>query len=189
MTRRCSMSGCVRRHHARDLCGAHYKSAREELRIDVRPPVGPFWAAVDQSGGTDTCWVWTRGRHTFGHGHFYCAGKNLKAHRVAWQLTNGPIPDGLFVLHHCDNPPCCNPAHLFLGTQLDNMRDRNRKGRANIKRGLAHPGAKLSAFDVEAIFILADQGWRFADIARVIAVSIGTICAVVGGKRYAEVPA
>jgi len=91
-----------------------------------------FWSKVDRSGGPDACWPWTAAR--FGpesYGAFWKAGKgtNEGAHRRAWEAANGPIPDDLCVLHRCDNRPCCNPAHLFLGTYLDNVRDMIAKGR------------------------------------------------------------
>lgn len=71
-----------------------------------------------------------------------------KAHRVAWDLTYGPIPDGMLVLHRCDNPSCVRPDHLFLGTQTDNMLDRKAKGRGNHRRGSRHGRAKLTEAQV-----------------------------------------
>ena len=84
-----------------------------------------FWEKVDKhaEGG---CWVWTGTRQVFGYG---ISLRYRLAHRVSWEIANGPIPDGLWVLHRCDNPPCVNPAHLFLGTQTENMRDMTAKGR------------------------------------------------------------
>jgi hypothetical protein len=87
-----------------------------------------FWTAVDQSGGSDACWPWQRHRNPEGYGVTKLAGFR-RAHRLAWCLTNGPIPDGMLVCHTCDNPPCCNPAHLFLGTESDNRQDMLAKGR------------------------------------------------------------
>lgn len=69
------------------------------------------------------CWVWTGHTVPFGYGTLRAEGKLHPTHRLAWELTHGPIPDGLCVLHRCDNPPCCNPSHLFLGTHSDNMKD------------------------------------------------------------------
>ena len=85
-----------------------------------------FWSKVHVTNG---CWLWTRCRRKDGYGKLGLFGEIVYAHRVAWLLTNGPIPKGLCVLHHCDNPPCCNPDHLFLGTRADNATDRDTKGR------------------------------------------------------------
>jgi hypothetical protein len=88
-----------------------------------------FWARVDSSQ-PDGCWIWKGRRTTRGYGTVNAGlGKNLAAHRASWQIHNGPIPDGLWVLHHCDNPSCVRPDHLFLGTHDDNMRDMALKGR------------------------------------------------------------
>lgn len=78
-----------------------------------------FWTKVQRG---DDCWPYGAGA---GYGKF----RGMPAHRAAWILTNGRVPPGLFVLHHCDNPPCVRPDHLFLGTQTDNMRDASQKGR------------------------------------------------------------
>jgi hypothetical protein len=93
-----------------------------------------FWSKVDKSGGPDACWPWTARRYPGGYGQFSACrnGKKscLKAHRVAYTLSRGPIPPGHLVRHYeCDYPPCCNPAHLRSGTHLDNSTDMHQKGR------------------------------------------------------------
>lgn len=85
-----------------------------------------FWSKVEK---TETCWLWTGGVYGGGYGRVRRGNKESPAHRVAYELTNGPIQDGLQACHHCDNKLCVNPAHIFLGTQKDNMQDCAKKGR------------------------------------------------------------
>ena len=111
---------------ATGMCRSCTTSSRPRAPLDER-----FWAKVDRAS-SDACWPWLATHGRFGYGEFKVggrSGRSVKAHRVAWELTHGPISDGLFVLHRCDNPPCCNPGHLFLGTHADNMRDMAQKGR------------------------------------------------------------
>jgi len=94
-----------------------------------------LWSRVDRSGD---CWVWTGQRLPAGYGQLRCGGRRrIYTHRLAWTLAYGEIPAGLFVLHRCDNPPCCNPAHLWLGDAGDNIRDcfaKNRNGASTRRR-------------------------------------------------------
>src|SRR5437868_10934090 len=103
----------------------------------------------------DDCWISTAGKQPGRRGRYVGTFKyeqrDRLAHRVAYELQYGPIPDGLSVLHHCDVPLCCNPAHLFLGTQADNMADMARKGRSSDQRGEANTNRKLTAAQVAEI--------------------------------------
>lgn len=108
------------------------------MKIDPNSPAFPadrFWAKVDRSGGPDACWNWTASLGTKGYGHIKVGGKMLRSHRLSWEIRNGPIPNGLRVCHSCDNRRCCNPSHLWLGTDADNIRDRDAKGRQTTPRG------------------------------------------------------
>lgn len=108
-----------------------------------------FWDCVSKGDG---CWVWRRGAGSHGYGQFYFEpGKPRLAHRVAWELENGPIPTGMQVLHKCDNKKCVRPDHLFIGTQLDNMRDMIAKGRRATNICLNPKNKKLFADDIADI--------------------------------------
>jgi hypothetical protein len=95
-------------------------------------PEERFWAKVDKSAGPNGCWPWLGAvsRQNCGYGRLRFKGRMVAAHRLSWQLTQGPIPRGLHVLHLCDESGCVNSRHLFLGTQCDNNRDMANKGRA-----------------------------------------------------------
>lgn len=82
----------------------------------------------------DDCWEWLHGRLPKGYGKIRVNGRDWLAHRLIWTITRGQIPQGMEILHKCDNPSCCNPNHLFLGTQQDNVNDMFAKGRENIVR-------------------------------------------------------
>lgn len=109
------------------------------------PMVERFWGKVRKSDG---CWVWTGTRNKAGYGVMYPNGKPKRelTHRISWWLSNGPIQEGLLVLHQCDNPPCVRPSHLFLGTHADNVHDCIRKGRAvrYERTGEKNPRANMS---------------------------------------------
>jgi hypothetical protein len=106
-----------------------------------------FWSKVDRRSDDD-CWPWIASvrRKDEGYGAFYFNGRHHPAPRIAWMLTHQPVPAGMVVCHRCDNPRCCNPAHLFIGTPRDNDADRVAKQRQ--ARGSRNGFAKLTEFDV-----------------------------------------
>jgi hypothetical protein len=112
-----------------------------------------LWEKADRSGGPDSCWLWQKFRTKLGYGTFCDGdGKTVWAHRAAWIITHGPIPEGLEVCHNCpggDNPSCINPAHMFLGTRRENALDALAKGRT--ARGSRSGGAKLTEGQVITI--------------------------------------
>lgn len=118
-----------------------------------------FWSHVDRSGGLNSCWVWMACRDSCGYGMFGVARKTIKTHVIAFFLTYGFTK--LCVLHNCpggDNPACCNPRHLWKGTQKQNCMDREAKGRGNHAYGERHGKAKLNTVQVRVIRSLYAKG-------------------------------
>jgi hypothetical protein len=158
------------------------------VRRRIEPLVVRFWEKVDRSGGSDACWPWVASCDAKGYGHIGIAGKTVRASRVAWELSNGPVPDGLFVLHNCpdgDNPTCVNPAHLWLGTHQDNMRDRERKGRT--ARGERGWRARLTAAQVREIRRRRALGESETALAIAYGVHSGHIHLIVRRLRWRHV--
>lgn len=149
-----------------------------ESRGDGKVKPQNFWTKVSVS--ENGCWQWTGCRFATGYAQFH----NKRAHRVSWVLERGRIPDGLFVLHHCDNKLCVRPDHLFLGTQLDNIKDMFSKGRENKAKGENHGHAKLSESLVKGI--RASCGTH-QEIANRHNVSRSTISLIKSGARWNHV--
>lgn len=162
-------------------------------------PLAPrFWSKVARSDDPDACWEWQRSCYPDGYGQFKIAGRNCRAPRVAYTLARGPIPDGLQVLHTCDNPLCCNPAHLFLGTVQDNVDDKIAKGRdargdrnggrtrpERVRRGELNGRAKLTAAQVREIRErVAAGGVTRADLAAEYGVTDSLVSMIARGEIW-----
>ena len=141
-----------------------------------------FWGRVE-IGKDDECWLWKSALQGNGYGHMRYRGKFLMAHRTAWVLAHGLIPEGMYVCHHCDNRACVNPAHLFLGTAADNSKDMVNKGRAAHNRGGLAGAAKLTLPEVLVIR-------KSDELQRVLAdrynVSPSAISLLKSGKTWSE---
>lgn len=196
-TTRCTVDGCVGPAKKLGMCHGHYRRLR--LFGDVhrggemihRPHMrgadaARLWARVDQSGGPDACWPWVLSLSVTGYGKFNRTTNGRRqttgAHRIAWMVTYGDIPDGLFVCHHCDNRCCCNPRHLFLGTTEENMADMVAKGRS--ARGLRSSIRKLSPDDVLTIREWVATGLSDRAIAELFPVSDSAIHAIRTGRTW-----
>lgn len=158
-----------------------------------------FWSRVDCSG--DGCWEY-RNTKPGAYGSFRLGSVSYAnaAHRLAYTLTYGPIPEGLWVLHVCDNKRCCRPDHLFLGTPADNTRDMVNKGRhahgdragcrvhpERVPRGERHHNARLTEDVVREMRALRSQGWIYQAIGDHFGVNIATAYYVVNGKGWKHV--
>jgi hypothetical protein len=149
-----------------------------------------LWRRVD-IGDPEDCWPWQGFRTSLGYGQIGVGPAECgttATHRVAWEVIHGPIPEGLIIRHKCDNPPCCNPAHLEVGTAADNSRDKIERGRA--ARGSRLPHTRLSEEDV--VYIRANY-WREGirsnshELAAQFGVRREHICAIARGARRGSV--
>lgn len=164
----------------------------EDRRVRYKPAVKRsisecFWTHVDKSQGDGECWTWTAGT-VEGYGTLRYRTRKYKAHRVSYEINVGPIPDGLWVLHTCDNPICVNPRHLFLGTVQDNNRDKMQKGRHRAPKGEEHPHHILTEDKVRQIRQMWQTGnYTQIEIGHVVGMSNVTVSQVVRGDTWKHV--
>jgi len=146
-----------------------------------------FWRHVEMRR-IDDCWPWTGARYRAGYGRIRRGRVQRVAHREAFEIAFGQIvPRELMVCHRCDNPPCCNPSHLFLGTAADNNGDRKRKGRNKDQRGELHPMAKVTANDVLEMRRMRASGAMFKDIGARFGVTAQAAYFAVTGKSWSHI--
>lgn len=148
-----------------------------------------FWAKVDKSGD---CWTWNGRTDGKGYGRIgYRRQPNVGAHRVSWAMTHGGDIPAMWVLHRCDNPPCVNPAHLFLGDATDNNRDRHSKGRTRGWAGLSgtqHHAFKVTPELAASMRYMRSHGMTQQSISDLTGISRGQVSKTVSGvlPRYAK---
>ena len=153
--------------------------------------VDDFWDNVDILS-SDQCWTWNGAQDTDGYGTWTMGGRrNIKVHRMAYELSKGEIPEGLLILHTCDNPPCCNPNHLWVGTNADNMADKMAKGRGYPPphpKGEAHKDAKLTEKDVLKIRERYSRGnTTLKELAQEYNVTFGLIGHIVNRRVWKHI--
>jgi hypothetical protein len=150
-----------------------------------------FWLHVEQRG-PDECWPWIGSLTPRGYGRTSnprAYGGQQLAHRAAWEVVHGQIPARMSVCHHCDNPPCVNPDHLFLGTHADNMRDLRDKGRRRGKhRGPNHVRTHLTERDVQIIRVLCRIGYTSKEVGQRYNMSESGIQNIRKGRSWSHVP-
>lgn len=188
----CSVEGCRERARTLGFCNKH---ALRWKRTGTTAP-GPrgtgtleerFWRKVDKG---EECWLWTGNKRPNGYGAIQEGGKGtrtLSAHRLSFEMHSGPIPDGMVVMHTCDNPTCVNPAHLELGTYQDNMDDMWAKGRGRpaINRGESSGKAKLTEELVRYIRANPERGHK--DLADELGLKPNTVRGVRIGRTWRHV--
>lgn len=184
----CRIGGCENPVKSRGWCDKHY--ARWHRHGDAEywgyaPLMDRFWAKVRKG---DQCWEWEATTINRGYGIFYVSRKPVLAHRFSYELHFGPIPTGMIVCHHCDNPLCVRPDHLFAGTYSDNSWDMIAKGRHRPCRGENNPKTKLSESEVLDILTRYFTGdVTQADLARAYSIGPSAIFGIVHGTRWVHV--
>ncbi len=189
----CEAIDCDRNVKYVNYCGKHYarwyrgQDVNAKSRLD-RTIEERLWHKVDKSGD---CWEWYGSHDEHGYGHINI-GKNKKekTHRLSWEFANGPIPDGLCVLHHCDNPKCVRPDHLFIGTTKDNIQDCIAKGRfvfLKSRPGELNNHAKFTDGDIRVIRNLYEDGMKPKDIQEFMGVNRSCFHKIVTRKAWAHV--
>ncbi len=147
-----------------------------------------FWDKV-KTQGNDQCWPWTASTDLSGYGRFGFREILLSAHRVAWEITYGDIPFKKHVLHHCDNPRCCNPEHLFIGTHQDNMADRDKKGRGKtcVLKGEKNPNSRFKEVDIIEMRGMVKQGYKQGDVAKKFNTAQSVISNIINYKNWKHI--
>lgn len=182
----CIIDGCERKLKAKGYCDLHYYRYRvngNPLTFKERYAVKKitkeefFWLNIKK---TDTCWIWEGNKNKDGYGRINFNSKHQLAHRYAYELLVGCIPENKLICHHCDNPPCCNPEHLFLGTDRQNTDDKLLKKRHK-------NGQKLSITSVKEIKKLLNNGLTQKKIGEIYGVTRSAISNIAYGQSWSNI--
>ena len=188
----CRIEGCDGKSRTKGLCNKHALRLRQTGTTDPGPKAEAtvevrFWRRVEK---TDGCWWWIPAKSANKYGLIQLGGvgsKSVTTHRFSYELHNGEIPEGMIVMHSCDNPSCVNPDHLSLGTHKDNVADMIAKGRRGDPKvvGVDHPKAVLNEHKVR--YIRANPSKSHAQLARELGVGANTVRGVRTGRTWSHV--
>jgi hypothetical protein len=191
-TKKCKHPGCDRLNEIGEYCAKHYRRFEKYGKTDDSVlknfksvhPKRRIWlcSKVDPETG---CWVWQKGKDKDGYGQFSFRDRNYRAHRVSYRLYIGPIPKGMQVLHRCENPPCVNPSHLFLGDNAINTADKVQKNRQ--LKGESHPESKLTEDQVREIKKRLFGIETISDITRDYPVDRKVVSGIKAGTRWKHI--
>ncbi len=196
--RLCSIEGCGNKHRGLGFCEKHYTrylKYNDPYIISIRPSYTfndcqtldeLFEVAVEKLTESG-CWIWMGRLDKYGYGAINWNGKEYKAHRLSYQHFEGEIPLNHGICHKCDNPSCVNPTHLFVGTQLDNVRDMHAKKRANKAFGENSSKAILTEANVREIRLMIQQNFTNVEIARKFNISAEAICGIKANRNWRHV--
>lgn len=184
----CAVSDCSRRYYAKGYCRKHWErmhfnGTTERRTADPNSPLIARLTANSELQGE--CIVWTGRINRYGYGELTFRGQGMTAHRAAYEVHKGAIPEGLFICHSCDNPPCVNPDHLRAGTAADNAHDKVERERS--ARGVGNAAAKLTEADVREIRLLRAKGHTYGQLASRFQVGTSTIGRVVKRTHWRHV--
>lgn len=190
--RECSVDGCTRPFIARGYCGAHYmEERRKNPEFSFSRPRGTleqrFFSKIDR---TETCWIWIGNKRPNGYGTIQEGGKGsstLSAHRLSYKIHKGDIPEGLVIMHSCDNPSCVNPDHLSVGTYKENTADMIAKGRKLTVAPLGTSNGKAKLNDELVRYIRQNLHKSHASLARELNLSTNCIRGVKIGRTWSHV--
>lgn len=180
----CTVEGCERKHKSQGMCDTHYNFFRRNGFVGerrIKSLEERLWEKVDKTPGlgpNGDCWEWRGFVHPTGYGQMArdASGRNINTNRAAYLVTKGDIPDGLWILHTCDNRLCCNPDHLWAGTPKENTHDMIAKGRrrgpSEVARGEDITLSKLTEEMVRAM--RAEPPMTFKALGEKYGVSAGT---------------
>lgn len=162
------------------FCSRKCSNSRPRREPQAADVADRFWSRVERGNG---CWIWTGGLSSNGYGSFGARRASISAHRFSYELTKGPIPEGMLLMHSCDNPRCVNPDHLTPGTNADNMLDMVTKRRNGDRPAPARPRYKLDEGAVRAIRASTKSN---AELARDYGVARTTVSMARSGKNWAS---